>query len=333
MMKTTADREKAVDVSIVIPAFNESENIESVVQSIQSLYPSYELVVIDDGSTDDTAEIAAAAGATVYRHPYNIGNGAAVKTGIRYANGETLVFMDGDGQHDPKDIKKLVDALNTYDLAVGARPKGGQASFLRALGNRFYNWMASYVAKFPIEDLTSGFRAVRANVAKEFIYLLPNTYSYPTTLTLGVLRTGRSMTYVPIRIRRRQGGNSNIRIITDGVRFFIIITKICTLFSPFRIFLPVSALMMFLGFSRYIYTFIIDGRFTNMSALLMSTSVIIFMLSLISEQICQLRYERRTLRRRAERIDIAAVSQSQARSMAKGNSASEHPWAEGSKAT
>jgi glycosyltransferase involved in cell wall biosynthesis len=301
-MKPTAGREAPVEVSIVIPAFNESANIESVIRSIKSLYPGYEVLVIDDGSEDGTAEIAAAAGATVYRHPYNIGNGAAVKTGIRYANGEALVFMDGDGQHDPKDIQKLVEALDTYDLVVGARPQGGQASFLRAFGNRIYNRMASYVAKFPIEDLTSGFRAVRVNVAREFIYLLPNTYSYPTTLTLGVLRTGRSMTYVPISIRRRQGGQSNIRILTDGVRFFIIITKICTLFSPFRVFLPVSATMLFLGLLRYVYTFFIEGRFTNMSAFLMVSSVIIFMLSLISEQICQMRYERRTTRHKVERI-------------------------------
>jgi glycosyltransferase involved in cell wall biosynthesis len=301
-MKPTAGREEPVEVSVVIPAYNESANIERVIRSIKSLYPDYELLVIDDGSEDGTAEIAAAAGATVYRHPYNIGNGAAVKTGIRYANGDALVFMDGDGQHDPEDIQKLVDALDTYDLVVGARPQGGQASFLRAFGNRIYNRMASYVAKFPIEDLTSGFRAVRVNVAREFIYLLPNTYSYPTTLTLGVLRTGRSMTYVPIRIRRRQGGQSNIRILTDGVRFFIIITKICTLFSPFRVFLPVSATMLSLGLLRYIYTYFREGRFTNMSALLMVSALIIFMLSLISEQICQMRYERRTTRHKVERI-------------------------------
>jgi glycosyltransferase involved in cell wall biosynthesis len=303
-MKPNEERQTSVEVSVVIPAFNESANIESVIRSIKSLYPTFEILVIDDGSEDDTANISATAGAIVYRHPYNIGNGAAVKTGIRHANGDVLVFMDGDGQHDPGDIKRLVEDLNTYDLVVGARPKGGQASFFRALGNRVYNRMASYVAKFPIEDLTSGFRAVRVNVAREFIYLLPNTYSYPTTLTLGVLRTGRSMTYVPINIRRRQGGQSNIRIVSDGIRFFIIITKICTLFSPFRVFLPVSAAMMFIGLSRYVYTFFNEGRFTNMSALFMVSSVIIFMLSLISEQICQMRYERRTSRRKVDRIGI-----------------------------
>lgn len=303
LMKTVDSATILKDISIIIPAFNESENIGSVIKTIKSMYPTYELIVIDDGSEDGTAQIAAKSGAQVYRHPYNIGNGAAIKTGIRKASGEILVFMDGDGQHDPKDIQQLVEKLGTYDLAVGARPKGGQASLLRAMGNRFYNRMASYVAKFAIEDLTSGFRAVRADVAREFIFLLPNTYSYPTTLTLGVLRTGRSLSYVPINIRKRQGGQSNIRIITDGIRFFIIITKICTLFSPFRVFLPVSGTMMLLGILRYFYTFFSDGRFTNMSALLMSTSVVVFMLSLVSEQICQMRYERRTSQRKVARIE------------------------------
>jgi glycosyltransferase involved in cell wall biosynthesis len=296
-----------VEVSIIVPAFNESANIESLIRSIMSLYPNYELLVIDDGSEDGTAQIAADAGAKVYRHPYNIGNGAAVKTGIRNAKGNILVFMDGDGQHDPKDIHRLVDAMKSYDLAVGARPKGGQATFFRAIGNRFYNRMASYVAKYPIEDLTSGFRAVKTEVAREFIYLLPNTYSYPTTLTLGVLRTGRSLVYVPINIRRRQGGNSNIRIFSDGIRFFIIITKICTLFSPFRVFLPVSSAMFFLGLIRYAFTFITEGRCTNMSALFLVSSVIIFMMSLISDQICQLRYERRAVRRSPERVRGSVV--------------------------
>ncbi|MDJ0783396.1 MAG: glycosyltransferase family 2 protein [Desulfosarcinaceae bacterium] len=301
-MTLNDDRHLAATVSIIIPAFNESHCIGHLIESIKELYPHFEVVVVDDGSSDATAQVAAAAGATVYRHPYNIGNGAAVKTGIRKARGQKLVFMDGDGQHDPRDIRILLEALKTHDLVVGARPKkGGQASFARALGNRLYNRMASYVAKFPIQDLTSGFRAVRANVAQEFIYLLPNTYSYPTTITLGVLRTGRTLAYVPINVRKRQGGSSNIRVFSDGVKFFIIITKICTLFSPFRVFLPVSGAMFMFGLIRYLYTFFTEGRFTNMSALFFVSSVILFMMSLISEQICQLRYERRVRSRNVER--------------------------------
>jgi len=280
-------------ISIIIPAYNEGQSIGSVVQQVRKLHPSAEIIVIDDGSSDHTAQIAFAAGAKVYAHPYNIGNGAAVKSGIRAASGDILVFMDGDGQHDPAEISNLIAHLSGYDMVVGARTKAGQASLGRALGNRFYNWFAGYVAKFPIDDLTSGFRAIKADLARSFLYLLPNTYSYPTTITLGVLRSGRSVKYVPIQARTRNKGKSKIRFFQDGARFFMIIVKICTLYSPMRVFLPVSFLMFMLGLFWYVYTFITEGRFTNMSALLFTTSIIIFMMSLISEQVSQMRFERR----------------------------------------
>ena len=280
-------------VSIIIPAYNEGEIIADIVKQIRTLYPDFEVIVINDGSTDDTAAEAQKAGAGVYSHPDNIGNGAAVKTGIRVASGKILVFMDGDGQHDPADISNLLKYMPEFEMVVGARTRGSQASFGRALGNRVYNWLGSYVSKFHIQDLTSGFRAVKADIAKSFIHLLPNTYSYPTTLTLGLLRSGWSLKYIPIKIQGRRKGRSNINIFKDGVRFFMIITKICTLYSPMRVFLPVSFCMFGLGMIRYIYTYITMGSFTNMSALLFVSSIIIFMMSLISEQICQMRYERR----------------------------------------
>jgi len=279
-------------ISIIIPTYNEAETIGKMVSRLGSLYPSSEIIVVNDGSTDNTAEEAKTAGAFVYTHPYNIGNGAAIKTGIRKANGEILVFMDGDGQHDPEEIAGMLSFFPDYDMVVGARSLKGQASLGRAAGNKLYNWMASYVAKFQIKDLTSGFRAVKADVARNFSYLLPNTYSYPTTLTLAVLRNGRTLKYLPIQVKGRKNGKSNIRLFKDGVRFFMIIVKICTLYSPFRIFLPVSVITFLIGLFYYLYTFFIFGRFTNMSALLFSTSVIIFMMGLVSEQICQLRYDR-----------------------------------------
>ena len=280
-------------VSVVIPAFNESQTIGELIQTLQQRYPDFEIVVIDDGSDDNTAEVAADAGGIVFRHPYNIGNGAAIKSGIRAATGNKLVFMDGDGQHDPEDIQKLLDNLSDFDMVVGAREKGCQASFGRAIGNRVYNWLGTYVTKFDIEDLTSGFRAIKTDIARSFLHMLPNTYSYPTTITLGVLRSGWSIKYIPIKTRKRKTGDSNISLFKDGVRFFMIIIRICTLYSPMRVFLPVSFLMLVLGLIRYAYTFITQGRFTNVSALLLVSSVIIFMMSLISEQICQMRFERR----------------------------------------
>jgi len=279
-------------VSVILPAYNEAAIIGDLVIRIKDLYPGFEVIVINDGSTDNTAEAAKNAGADVYSHPYNIGNGAAVKTGIRVASGDILVFMDSDGQHDPSDIAGFLKFMPEYDMVVGARSIKGQASVGRAVGNKVYNWLASYVAKFYIQDLTSGFRAVKSKIAKSFLYLLPNTYSYPTTLTLSVLRSGWSLKYVPIKIRARYTGESSIRVFKDGVRFFMIITKICTLYSPLRIFLPVSFLLFVFGFLNYIYTLLTQGRFTNMSALLFTTSIIIFMMGLISEQICQMRYEK-----------------------------------------
>jgi len=283
----------AEKVSVIIPVYNEGNSVGDLVSGIKSRYPDFDIIVIDDGSTDNTADEAQQAGARVYSHPYNIGNGAAVKSGIRAANGDILVFMDGDGQHDPEDMAKLLGYIPQFDMVVGARSMGDQASLGRALANKAYNWFASYVAKFPVKDLTSGFRAVKSNIAKSFVYLLPNTYSYPATITLGVLRGGMSVKYVPIKMRKRRSGKSNIKLFQDGVRFFMIITRICTLYSPMRVFLPVSFTMFLLGVANYIYTYVVNSRFTNMSVFLFVAAIIIFMMSLISEQICQMRFERR----------------------------------------
>ena len=280
------------NVSIIIPALNEESSVGKLISRIRELHPDYEVIVVNDGSTDQTAKVAKEAGARVYSHPYRIGNGAAVKAGIRQARGDVLVFMDADGQHKPEEIEKLLAPIPRYDMVVGARQKGGQASVGRALGNRVYNLLASYVAKFKVEDLTSGFRAVKANIARQLLYLLPNSYSYPTTLTLSVLRNGLTLKYVPISVRYRTSGKSQINLVKDGTRFFLIIVKICTLYSPFRIFLPISAYIYLLGMVYYLYTYITINRFTNMSALMFTTSVIVFMIGLVSEQISQMRYDR-----------------------------------------
>lgn len=282
-----------VKVSIIIPAYNEAKTIGKIITRIKDLYPEFEVIVINDGSKDETMSVANEAGAIVYTHPYNIGNGAAIKSGIRVATGDIMVFMDGDGQHEPEDIERLLHFFPDFDMVVGARSMRSQASLTRALGNQVYNWLASYVTKFSIKDLTSGFRAIKSKAARSFLHLLPNTYSYPATITLGVLRSGMSVKYTPINGNKRETGKSNVKLIRDGVRFFMIITRICTLFSPMRVFLPVSFVMFVLGLLNYLFTLVTSGRFTNMSALLFVSSVLVFMMSLISEQICQMRYERR----------------------------------------
>ena len=286
----------ACDISIIIPVYNEAGKLQELLSHIQALrLANSEIIVIDDGSTDGSADAAMNGGANVIRHPYNIGNGAAIKTGIRAAHGRFLVLMDGDGQHRPEDIPKLIAESSNYHMVVGARAKGSKRRFHRYAANVVYNLFASYVTRFKVKDLTSGFRVLSRIDAMRFIDLLPNTFSYPTTLTLAFLRSGLTIKYVPIQTLYR-AGQSKISLVTDGVRFLLIITKIATLFSPFRVFLPVSLFFFFAGIANYAYTFITQHRFTNMSVFLLTTAVIIFMLGLISEQIALLRMERQTSR-------------------------------------
>ena len=281
-------------LSIVLPAKNESAAIGSTVAGIRQQYPDtaeVEVLVVNDGSSDDTAAVAQAAGARVVHHPYSKGNGAAIKTGARAAQGEVLVFMDADGQHDPADIPRLLDQLSQgHDMVVGARQKGSQASVGRGLANGLYNRLASWMTGHKVEDLTSGFRAVRADKFREFLYLLPNGFSYPTTSSMAFFRAGYSVAYVPIHAAKRIG-KSHIRLLRDGTRFLLIIFKIGTLFSPLKIFAPVALLMFLLASSWYAWTFFAMHRFTNMSALLYTGSVITFMMGLISEQITALMYK------------------------------------------
>jgi glycosyltransferase involved in cell wall biosynthesis len=291
-MNNLTDRDShSTEVTIILPAFNEEQGIGQTINEIKRLYPQYEILVIDDGSTDNTRQAAINAGANVMRHPHNIGNGAAIKTGLRYASGEWVLMMDADGQHKPSDIAKLLEYRNDYDMVVGARSSGSKTSWHRNLANFIYNRFASYVAKFKVKDLTSGFRLVKNDRIAKFIYLLPNTFSYPSTITMAYLRSGLSIKYVPIQTLARKG-KSKIRLFQDGIRFLLIITRIATLFSPFRVFLPVSLLFFFTGLGYYLFTYITMHRFTNMSMLLLSSSVIIFMMGLVSEQISQMRYDR-----------------------------------------
>ena len=278
-------------ISIVLPAKNESAAIGQTLAQIQKLQLAHEIIVVNDGSTDQTKQVAETAGAKVVTHPYSKGNGAAIKTGARTATGDIIVFMDADGQHDPQDIPRLIEIIEQgYDLVVGARQKGSQASVGRGIANTLYNNLATYMTEQKVEDLTSGFRAVRADKFREFLYLLPNGFSYPTTSTMAFFRAGYSVTYVPIHAAKRIG-KSHIQPLKDGVRFFLIIFKIATLFSPLKMFLPIAILLFMIGTGWYGYTLWDAGRFTNMSALLYTGSIMVFLMGLISEQITSLMYK------------------------------------------
>jgi glycosyltransferase involved in cell wall biosynthesis len=278
--------------SVIIPAHNEAGAIATVVSGLAAQARWREILVVDDGSTDGTGDAAAAAGATVVRHPYRKGNGAAVKSGLRRASGEFILIIDGDGQHRVEDAVTLVSRLGDYDLVVGARSDSTQANRSRLVGNRALNSLASYLAEHPIPDLTSGFRAARRSAMLEFLHLLPNGFSTPTTTTLAFLKAGYSVAFEPVHARARTG-ESKIRFMADGTKFLLIVLRIVTIFSPLRIFAPISAIALALGVGYGVWTVFTHSHVTNSSVLLIVLGVVIFLVGLISEQIAALRFESR----------------------------------------
>ncbi len=280
------------DISIVIPAYNEAEIIGQVVMALAGSARWREILVIDDGSTDDTGAIAEAAGARVVRHPYNKGNGASVKTAIRNAAGDYMLIVDGDGQHRPADAVRVAGLLGEYDLVVGARTVG-QASRTRGAGNAVLNKLASYLSGREIPDLTSGLRGARLSILREFIHLLPNGFSTPTTTTLAFLKAGYNVTFIPIEAQKR-GGHSKINLSRDGMGFLMILLRVITIFSPMRIFLPISMLSFAIGAVYGVFTIATEMHITNTSVLLITLAVVIFLVGLISEQISALRFEGRS---------------------------------------
>jgi len=277
-------------ISIVLPAKNEAAALAGLIPRLRTAQPDAEVIVVDDGSTDDTAQICAEQAVTRLHQPYSMGNGAAIKRGARAARGEIIVFMDADGQHDPADIGKLLQRLEQgFDMVVGARDWSGQAGMSRGVANTVYNRLSSWMTGFQILDLTSGFRAVKAHRFREFLHLLPNGFSYPTTITMAFFRSAYAVAYEPLVVHQRIG-KSHIRPLRDGIRFLLIIFKIATLYSPMKLFTPVSVVFFLLGMVNYAYTFITSHRLTNMSVLLFSAAVIVFLIGLISEQITSLVY-------------------------------------------
>lgn len=278
-------------LSIVIPARNEAAGLRKLLPGLIGLALDAEILVVDDGSTDETADICAEFQVVRLRHHYSLGNGAAIKSGARAAKGNVLIFMDADGQHQPEDIPVLLERFaEGYDMVVGARQAGSHAGAHRAVANDVFSRLASWMVMQTVQDLTSGFRIVRAEKFRKFMYLLPNGFSYPTTITMSFFRAGFSVGYVPIHTPRRIG-RSHIRPIRDGVRFLLIIIKIGTLYSPQKLFLPISAAFFLTGLGYYLVTFVGSGRFTNMSALLFISSILTFLIGIVSEQISALHYK------------------------------------------
>ncbi len=277
--------------SLVLPAKNETPGLRKLLPTLINNFPNAEIIIVNDGSSDETESVCKQYPIRLINHPYSMGNGAAIKTGARHARNDKIVFMDADGQHDPADIPKLLKKMDHgYEMVVGARQKSTHASFLRRIGNAAYNRLASLMTGYQIDDLTSGFRAVRARHFRKFLYLLPNGFSYPTTSTMAFFRSGLPVGYIPIQATKRKG-KSHIKLLRDGLRFFIIILKIGALFSPMRLFLPIAITLFTIGISYYGYTYFSEGRFTNMSALLFTSSLLTFLIGILSEQVSSLHYK------------------------------------------
>ncbi|GBE07242.1 MAG TPA: glycosyltransferase family 2 protein [Gammaproteobacteria bacterium] len=279
-------------LSIVLPAFNESAGLLKLLPELKATYPEAEILVINDGSTDDTSAVCKQNGVKIISYPYSQGNGAAIKAGCRNASGDIVIFMDADGQHSVDDIPHLLNKMEQgYDMVVGARQVSTHSSTIKRFANAFFNRFASLMTGHNIMDLTSGFRAVRKDVFSKFLYLMPNGFSYPTTSTMAFFRSGHPVGYISVRAgTRATGTSSNIRVLKDGLRFLIIILKIGALFSPMRLFLPISTALFLTGLVYYGYTYITANRFTNMSALLFISSLMVFLIGILSEQISSLHY-------------------------------------------
>ena len=279
-------------VSVIIPAYNEEKTIADLVTRVKKVNQGYEVIVVDDGSSDATAELGSLAEAKVISHPYNIGNGAAVKTGVRNASGDIIVLMDADGQHSPEDIPKLLEGLDRFDMVIGARTKGSDVPAFRSFGNKVLIALASYLAEMKIDDLTSGFRAIKRERILEFLHLLPNTFSYPTTITLALLKSGYPVKWVPLRtIKRRGHGKSKIKPIRDGLRFINMMLRVVMLFEPQKIFVPASALMLLLGGLLLLYNIVLFNSIQESSMLLIIVGAFTFFFGLLAEQIAYIRRE------------------------------------------
>jgi glycosyltransferase involved in cell wall biosynthesis len=294
MEKGTAPNEKDLSLSVILPVYNEeeaiAETISSVVTECKDLGIPYEVIVVDDGSSDSTLEKVRKFDVRLIRHPYNIGNGAAVKRGIRAARNDVIIFLDADGQHDTKDFRQFLELIRDYDMVVGARVKESDTERHRDIANSIYNLLASYICSRRVLDLTSGYRAIRSEIARQFVYLLPNTFSYPSTLTLSMHRAGYCIAYTPIQVRRRKG-KSKISLFKDGFRFLVIILRLAVFYAPLKVFLPISALLALAGLVLYVQRYLATGAFSPGAILLMLAALIIFVLSLLSEQISYLRYQ------------------------------------------
>jgi glycosyltransferase involved in cell wall biosynthesis len=295
-VSTQASNERAVDVSIVIPAYNEGEAIGETLTDLFSVIGEstrrYEVIVIDDGSADDTGAMAESNGARVVRHRKNKGYGAALKTGVLASQAEIVVFYDADNQFDPKDIERIVEEAKDADAVLGARTSKSYAPFSRKGGKKLLSWLANYLSRQKIPDLNCGLRAIHRDVLLGYLHLLPNGFSASTTTTLVLLREGYDVKFVPITVKKRIG-KSTVRPLQDGMDTALLVVRLTTLLDPFRVFGPMSFFFFVFG-CVWGLRYLIHGKGLSIASLfLLVSSVIIFFFGLVADQVASLRRERR----------------------------------------
>ena len=291
----------ATDVSVVIPAYNEEQAIGATLDalrlSLASSRRSYQIIVVDDGSSDRTAAEAAARGVHVVKHRRNRGYGAALKSGALVARGEVVLFYDADNQFDAADVDRMVDELSDHDAALGARTLGSHAPFSRRGGKKLLGWLANYLARTRIPDLNCGLRAIRRHVLLDYLHLLPNGFSASTTTTLVLLKEGHDVRFVPVKVKKRIG-TSTVKPIKDGVETALLIVRLTTLLDPFRVFGPVSGVFFLFGLVWGTYYIRLGRGLSTASLFMLVSSIIIFFFGLLADQVASLRRERRYSERR-----------------------------------
>ena len=284
-------KEISESVSIIIPAYQEEEAIGQVVANVlrvaRELGCPYEVLVVDDGSTDNTGGAARYAGAQVLVHPYNRGYGAALKTGIRAATSRTVLFLDADGQHDPEDIRCLLAERKVYDMVVGARRRSQGAPLWRKPGKLFLGWLANNLTGRNIPDLKSGFRAIAREMALRFLPIMPDGFSFSTTSTIAAFRGGYKVQYIPIQVAHRVG-KSTVTMI-DGFKTIMLIIRIVTLFAPLRVFLPVSAATFVLGVGFVIQGYLSAGAASIKGIMVILASILFFLFGILVDQVTAIR--------------------------------------------
>lgn len=278
----------STETSIVIPAYNEECGLVFALENLRrcGLLDTCEVVVVDDASTDKTAEVAERfSGVRLIRHGVNKGYGAALKTGIRASRGQKIVVLDGDGQHPAEPIREVIRMLDTSALVIGGRDRRSLQSKSRLIGKAVIRWLAEYLFEQRLPDYNSGFRGFRREAITPVLNLMPNGFSFSTTSTLAFLKLGYEIGEIPITVAPRQGRPSSVKFARDGGKTILLICRIIMLFNPLKIFVPGAAFMTAVGVIWAAVGVLFYQRVPNSAVALLTLGFLLFFVGLLADQI------------------------------------------------